>query len=104
MMIKIIRAKNQLRPQIWLHRRGFSSLSSSDSEEQDQTFPYIFLNQNRDLIKRIETTSDEDAKFWEQYKLDDGFILSYTSLLDAISKNDSEMIAKICEKRLLREW
>lgn len=62
------------------------------------------MNQNKDLVKRIESTIDKDLELWNNYDLETDFTQSYTSLLDAISKNDSEMMSKICEKRLLGEW
>ena len=79
-MIKIIRAKQHLRltssrSNIWLHQRSFSSVtSSSDSEEQSESFPYIFMNQNGDLVKRKESTDERHLEYhkaiYEKYNLE----------------------------------
>ena len=56
------------------------------------------------MIRRKETTTDKEIEFWSSFGLNDQFISAYENLLEGVSKNDSGVIEKICEKRLVREW
>lgn len=95
--LRIIRS-NQLRQIFGYSRRLFSSLApSSDSDDEDNNIPYLFLNTNANLIKIREETLEEDLIVWNKFMspevenefgLRRKFSLMYFDLLKAVSENN----------------
>jgi len=91
--------------------KNFSTSSSDESEDEETEeknfFPYLFMNQNKDIVKigkpylwLNDTCWKSMLKSDEKFKIQVGKL--YFQLLKSSKETDLEVLNKLCEKNLYR--